>query len=148
MFPAKGIEDLAERFGARNVSRAEWTHEAHLAVGLWHVARFGADEALSRLRSGIRALNETIGVANTPAGGYHETITQAYVVLIAAFLRRRGVALPAPDRDVQGDVDALLQDPLAARAALFDYWSRERLMATAARMGWVEPDVRALPRTW
>ena len=145
MVPAKGIEDLAERFGARNVSRAEWTHEAHLAVGLWYVARYGADEAFARLRVGIRALNEANGVANTPTGGYHETITHAYVVLIATFLERRGVTLRSPDRDVQCEVDALLQGPLADRAVLFEHWSRERLMSPEARAGWVEPDVRALP---
>lgn len=146
MFRQGGIEDLVARFGARNVSRAEWTHEAHLAVGLWHVARFGADEALARLRWGIRALNEANGVANTPAGGYHETITRAYVVLIAAFLQRRGVATPSADRDIQRDVDALLRDPLADRAVLLHYWSRERLMSTEARVGWVEPDVDTMPR--
>ena len=57
MFPEGGIEDLARRFQARDVSRAEWTHEAHLAVGLWHVARFGAAEALQ-----LRAQLLPIGV--------------------------------------------------------------------------------------
>jgi hypothetical protein len=37
-----GIEHLAERFAARAIPKKEWTHEEYLAMGLWHVARFGA----------------------------------------------------------------------------------------------------------
>ena len=146
MFLERDVESLARRFLALEVSRAEWTHQAHLAVGLWHVARFGTADALIRLRAGIRALNESNGVANTPGGGYHETITHAYVVLIGRFLTSRGLAQPSQTRDVQGDVDALLLDPLAGRAALFDYWSRERLLSAQARAEWVDPDLAALPR--
>lgn len=147
MFPEQGIDAFARRFQARDVSRAEWTHEAHLAVGLWHVARFGAGEALARLRTGIRALNETNGVANTATGGYHETITHAYVILIDAFLAARGVTSPSQDRDVQDDVEALLGDALADRSALLRYWSRERLLSSEARASWLDPDrVPLLPR--
>jgi len=144
MTAERDIEVLAQRFQAKAVSRAEWTHEAHLAIGLWHVARFGAVEALARLRDGIRALNEANGVANTATGGYHETITHAYVVLIERFLVRRGLAAAAPG-NLQGEVDALLADPLADRAALFAYWTRDTLLSPQARAGWVEPDLAALP---
>ncbi|MDX2167626.1 MAG: hypothetical protein SF182_11205, partial [Deltaproteobacteria bacterium] len=58
------LEDLIARFQARTLPHAEWTHRAHLAVGTWHVLRFGPDEALRRLRSGIRALNDAHGTPN------------------------------------------------------------------------------------
>jgi hypothetical protein len=41
------LEDLVRRFAERSLPKAEWTHAAHLAVGLWHVSRYGRDEALA-----------------------------------------------------------------------------------------------------
>ena len=36
----------------------------------------------------------------------------------------------------------LVADPLARRGALFEYSSREALLSTTERRGWVEPDRR------
>ena len=41
-----------------------------------------------RLRSGIRRLNESHGGVNSATDGYHETITAAYVQLLAQYLER------------------------------------------------------------
>ena len=79
-------DDLAARFGTCRIPKAQWTHQAHLVVGLWHVHRFGGDEAMTRLRTGIRRLNEHHGTPNSTTGGYHETITGAYVQLLSAYL--------------------------------------------------------------
>ena len=68
---------VAARFAALTLPKHEWTHAAHLTVGVWHVDRYGAADALTRLRAGIRRLNESHGNVNTPASGYHETITAA-----------------------------------------------------------------------
>ena len=132
-------EALAERFTARTFTKEEWTHVSHLTVGAWHVDRFGATEALSMLRDGIKRLNVSLGGANTPSSGYHETITAAYVTLIAAFLD----ACP-PDLPLAVRVDRLLASPVAERDILFSFWSRERLMSTDARARWVEPDLGPL----
>src|SRR5688572_21330050 len=35
------LDDLVMRFVERSLPKAEWTHAAHLAVGLWHVRRYG-----------------------------------------------------------------------------------------------------------
>jgi hypothetical protein len=109
-------------------------------MGAWHVARFGPAQALERLRTGIRALNDAHGTINSDTGGYHETITDAYVRLIAAFLRAR----PAGE-EIDASVAALLASPLAARDALLRHYSPERLFSVAARRGWVEPDLNLLP---
>ena len=131
--------DLAARFTALTLPKEEWTHAAHLTVGLWHVDRYGAAEALTRLRSGIRRLNESHGNVNTPTSGYHETITAAYVTLLAAYLD----ACP-PGLSLAARVERLLAGPLAARDMLFTFYTRERLMSTDARARWVEPDLGPL----
>jgi len=134
------IAELAARFEAASIPRAEWTHEAHLVVGAWHVHRFGADGALARLRAGIRRLNEANGVANTATDGYHETITAAYVRLLARALVDLGADAPLAER-----VAALLASPLGGKAALARHYSREVLMSPRARAEWVPPDREPLP---
>jgi hypothetical protein len=109
-----------------------------MVIGLWHVQRYGAGEALARLRSGIRRLNESHGGVNTQMRGYHETITVAYVRLLAQFLEA-GPAAPLPDR-----VAALLDSPLAAKRMLSAFYSTDHLMSTIARAQWVEPDLAPL----
>ncbi len=136
---AAAIDDLVARFRARTLPHAEWTHHAHLTVGAWHVERYGPDEALARLRVGIRSLNDAHGTANTATSGYHETVTRAYVVLLAEFLAASAADVPLAER-----VRRLLAGPLAARDVLLAFYSRERLMSARARAEWVEPDLMAL----
>lgn len=104
--------------------------------GTWD--RYGAADALVRLRDGIRRLNLSIGGANTPSSGYHETITAAYVTLLAALLDTCP-ELPLADRIVR-----LLTSPLADRDMLFTFYSRERLLSIDARARWVDPDLAPL----
>ena len=82
------LDDLVRRFNACAVPRTEWTHQAHLAVGLWHVSQYKRKDALQRLRAGITRLNESNGVVNSATGGYHETVTRAYVALLSDFAAR------------------------------------------------------------
>lgn len=128
------LDDLVSRFHARTLPKSEWTHQAHLAVGTWHVHRLGPDEALLRLRSGIRQLNDAHGTPNTDSSGYHETITRAYVILLADFMTARDGETAA------ACAQALLASPLARRDALLTFYSKERLMSVAARREWVEAD--------
>ena len=137
--PAVDPAALASRFIALTLPKEEWTHAAHLTVGLWHVDRHGAAEALPRLRDGIRRLNESHGNVNTPTSGYHETITAAYVTLLAAYLDACPPGLPLAAR-----VARLLAGPLAARDMLFTFYSRDHLMSNEARARWVDPDLGPL----
>ena len=134
------LEALAARFETAAIPAAEWTHHAHLTVGTWHVARYGPDAALERMRAGIRRLNAAHGTIDSATRGYHETITCAYVRLLAAFLATRPAGEP-----LAATITALLAGPLAARDALARHYSRERLLSIAARRGWIEPDLAPLP---
>jgi adenylate kinase family enzyme len=132
------VDDLAARFQACAIPESAWTHAAHLVVGLWHVHRYGAEEALTRLRAGIRRLNESHGGVNNEMRGYHETITVCYVRLLAQFLDA-GRGMPLADL-----VTRLLDSPLAAKRMLSSFYSTDRLMSTTARAHWVEPDLALL----
>jgi hypothetical protein len=133
------LDDLVARFRARTLPKHEWTHLAHLAVGTWHVHEHGPDRALELLRHGITRLNEAHGTVNGDNSGYHETVTRAYVRLLSAFIRTQdGLA-------VADCVQALLVSPLAEKAALLRYYSKDILTSVSARKAWVEPDVESLP---
>ena len=133
------VDGLATRFAACRIPHEEWTHQAHLAVGMWHVDRYGADEALTRLRVGIRRLNDSHGTPNSATRGYHETITRAYVQLLAEFLETCPPAMSLTERVAQ-----LLDSPVASKDALLRFYSREHLMSAQARAAWVEPDILPL----
>jgi len=133
------LDELAARFQTLAIPRQEWTHAAHLRVGAWHVHHLGADGALERLRAGIRALNDSHGTPNTETSGYHETVTAAYVRLLDAFLASFAAEVPLEER-----VRALDDGPLADRAVLLRFWSKELLMSPLARRTWVPPDLAPL----
>jgi hypothetical protein len=133
------LDELARQFNMKEIPSRLWTHGAHLAVGLWHVDHYGPDDALRRLRHGIRSLNEHYGNQNTESAGYHETITRAQVALLADFLRRSDSSAPLIERYAQ-----LMACPLADRSLLLRFYSREHLMSNRARAVWTEPDVAAL----
>ena len=133
------VDDLATRFRARAIPHAEWTHREHLIVGAWHVHHHGREGALDRMRAGIRALNDAHGTPNSPTRGYHETITGAYVTLLAEVLAGSAPADPLAER-----VARILASPLADKDVLFRYWSRELLLSPAARAAWIAPDLAPL----
>lgn len=138
------LNDLVTGFANRTLREEEWTHEAHLRVGLWHVATLGAERALPALRQQIAALNESFGHQNTATSGYHETITAAYVLLTARWYadwmqrEENGAASMAQA------ADAIVHSPLAKRDVLLRYWSKDCLMSETARARWVEPDIAPL----
>jgi hypothetical protein len=136
---ARSLADLVAAFRSCTLPHEEWTHDAHLRVGAWHVHEHGADDALTMLRSGIRRLNDHHGTPNSPTSGYHETITIAYVRLIAAFLSSFDEKVPLERR-----VEVLVAGPLAERSVLLGFWSRELLMSARARAEWVPPDLAPL----
>jgi hypothetical protein len=133
------LDELVRHFCAGTLPKAEWTHQAHLRVGAWHVHHHGPEQALGLLRQRIRALNDRHGTPNSPTSGYHETITAAYVRLLATFLAS------GPGPALEARVETLLASALAQPPALLRFWSRARLMSPEARATWVEPDLAPLP---
>lgn len=128
---------LVAAFLDRTLPKAQWTHESHLRVGLWHVLTYGPDEAMQRLRREIRTYNEVTGTANTTSGGYHETITRFYVWLMDAYLAQ------AETRPID-ELAAELIARFGQRNLPLTYYSKELLFSAQARAQWFEPDLRPL----
>ena len=132
-------EDLVAAFGDRSLPKEQWTHEAHLRVGLWHLLHHSPDDALALVRQRIIAYNEAVGVENSDSSGYHETITRFFLHEISRFLRT------ADGRRPIDDLAAELIQWLGDKDTPLHYYSRARLMSVEARRTWVEPDLRPLP---
>jgi len=133
------LDRLVTNFCSTTLPKADWTHAAHLTIGMWHAHRYGPDEALSRLRVGIRRLNDRHGTINSTISGYHETITRAYVQLLSQFLKGCPQELPFLDR-----LSCLLGSQLADKTALVHFYSGEVLASASARAEWLEPDLAPL----
>lgn len=129
---------IARAFCDRTLPKAEWTHAAHLRVGLWHLLQFPADHALDLLRDRIQAYNIASGGANTDSSGYHETITRFYVWQIDRFVNQADLAASLDELAGQ------LLEQHGDRELPLRYWSRDRLMSRDARRDWVAPDLRPL----
>jgi hypothetical protein len=138
MTPASPSEVVAA-FRARTLTHAEWTHAAHLTVGAWYVHEHGAAEALVRLREEIRRLNDAHGTVNSATSGYHETITAAFVRLLA-----EGLSSCAPEVPLERRIETLLAGPPGSSRVLLSFWSKELLMSPRARAEWVAPDLAPL----
>lgn len=94
----------------------------------------------AELPSIISRYNESVGGVNSDTEGYHDTITRAYLRGIRLFLDEADSTRPVHDL-----VNELLMSPMGRRDWPLRFWSKERLMSVAARRGWVEPDLAAMP---
>jgi len=135
---------IAEAFNDCTLPEPEWSHEAHLRVGLWHLLRYPRAEALERLRVGIRRFNTACGIANTDSSGYHETITRFYVAIISHFLEQSDEPAAATDASIDQLAEKLIAT-YGEKHLPFDYYSRDRLMSVLARRQGIEPDLKPLP---
>ncbi|MGD9723177.1 MAG: hypothetical protein AB7O59_17730 [Pirellulales bacterium] len=133
------IERVVQEFGDGTLPCAQWTHAAHLTVGLWYLRDSPPHEALDRVREAIKRYNAHCGRVDSPTGGYHETLTRFYLWLIGRYLNG------LPDcSDWLAVTNGLLAHDDAGRDAALRYYTRERLMSAEARSGWVPPDLLAL----
>jgi len=135
-------DQIVRGFLSRTLPITQWTHHAHLRVGLWHVLQCGAVRSLGLLRDRISAYNESTGVANTDRSGYHETLTRFYVGLIDSFSRR--VDRLQPFEELARELIAGYGD----RELPLRFYSRERLFSVPARRSWLPPDLTPLPDGW
>ena len=130
--------ELLRRFEDCTLPREEWTHAAHLTVALWHLLQFDWPEAVARVRARIKRYNAAHGIATTPTGGYHETLTIFWLRTVRAYLE-----------DDRNEARALvhLANELAAthdKGLPLSHYTRERLFSPEARAAWVEPDLKSL----
>lgn len=130
------IEHIGEGLVARTLPRAEWTHEAHLAACTWIMTACPTLVAERDLPGIISAYNESVGGVNSDTEGYHETITQTFILGI-----RRHLATRPVDESLTACVNALLAGPYGRRDWPLTLYSKARLFSVEARRRYLPPDL-------
>lgn len=136
----KEFESIVNGFRTKTLPLSEWTHEAHLITGLWHVAELGYEKALAEMRSNIPAYNESTGGMNTDSGGYHDTITVFWIWLLNEFWNRYSVN----EQPFETVCNQFLQSRYSDRTNAFVFYSKDYLFSKKARRENVEPDIQPL----
>ena len=137
---AAEIEHIGEGLLARTLSRAEWTHEAHLAATTYLLLRRPDVEIDKELPGIIRRFNESVGGVNSDTEGYHETITRAFLHGVRLFLSEAD-----PSEPLHELVNELLLSPMGRRDWALRFYSPAKLFSVEARRAFVPPDVAAFP---
>lgn len=131
------VRRIGEGLLDRTLPRADWTHEAHLAACFWLLTERHDIDLPRELPGIIRRYNEAVGGVNDATQGYHETLTQLYILGV----RRFAAGDAAGNGPLFARVNALLRGPVGRRDWPLRFYSRERLFSVEARLGWVEPDL-------
>ena len=129
------VEGVVRAFESCALPPAEFNHREHLVVALCYLLRMGDDEALSRLRARLGRYVEAHGISPSL---YHETITVFWLRRVRAFAGRKALG-----GDLAGMANALAEECGGSRL-VFDYYSKDLIDSDAARLGWVEPDLKPL----
>lgn len=132
-------EEHLRQFEDQSLPLEHWNHRAHLKVAYLYLLRLSFEEALGRVRAGIRAYNAAHGIVDSPTGGYHETMTCAWFQLVHTTLRQFG---PAASADAFFDA----QSQLNGKRVLLLFYSRDLIMSAPAKASFVAPDLAPLPQ--
>ncbi|MEZ4980199.1 MAG: hypothetical protein R2769_01145 [Saprospiraceae bacterium] len=136
LFPIEDGEKIVEGFLQKNLPEEDWTHEAHLIVGLYFLCYF-EKSALAEMRINLPEYNVSIGKTNTEQSGYHETMTWFWMTYIYNYFNENFDGI----KWNQESLDELLDSELLTeRNAWREYYSDELMMSINARQNLVPPD--------
>ena len=128
--------DFLRAFESCALTRAEWTHQAHVRMAWLYLSREPLDIALPKIRDGIQKLNQSHGNVI----GYHETITAVYTRLILAGINAM------PPQATFAEFCAAHPELLDREARVFlRHYRKETIQSQRAREEYVEPEIEPLP---
>jgi hypothetical protein len=121
------------------LQKTEWTHGAHVAAAASYLFGSTVEAVLPQMRARISAFNLSVGGANTPTSGYHETLTHFWLVIVAELLLQRQ---PRSRLEAARQAVAVFGQ---ARTLHTLYYSGDVVKDSAARLQWRTPDLLLLP---
>jgi hypothetical protein len=135
----ESLDRFLDAFFHHTLPKPQWTHAAHVTLAACLLHRDDVPSVLPIVRNAIRSYNVSVGTENTDTSGYHETLTVFWLRVVAQSLRQ----VPSASR-LQA-VRGVVATYGAERALHRLYYSIDIVTCTAARLAWVEPDVKPLP---
>lgn len=134
-----GVNSLVKKFEDKNLSSECWHHRQHLVVAYWYLTAFPLPEAIEKLREGIQKFNNAKGVAQTPTGGYHDTLTIFFARSMESFLKNLN-----PQLSFSQKLERVLERFDNFKAVTGEYYSTALINSWEARTSWVPPDLKKL----
>jgi len=160
-------DEFLQQFEACTLPYVHWTHRAHLRVAYIYLTRLGLEGAVPKVTAGIRAYNRSQGIVDTPTSGYHETMTAAWLHLVAAMLAEYGPTGSVEESQTEAPPGAQEASPgagapapplspaerfleaqpqLRAKKLLRLFYSRERFCSPEAKYAFLPPDLTPFPK--
>jgi len=130
--------DLLEQFEACTLPASQWTHRAHVRIAYLYLDRHDFDEAMERLRIGLKRFNPK-NLPETATTGYNETMTRAFLQIVYTMKTVCG-------RDFENsDAFCDAHPELLSKHILRLFYSPARCVHPDAKTSFVEPDLAPLP---
>lgn len=139
-FENLGDPEFLASFEDCRIGHADWTHRCHVRLAWLALEGRSLPEAIGFARAGIQRLNASHGTPESLERGYHETVTAAWIQIVAAIRQHYGAGA-----DSRAFCDA--QPQLLSSKLLRLYYSRARIISAEAKRTFVAPDLAPLPRT-
>ncbi len=127
-------QEFVEAFFSGTLPNKQFHHPDHLRLTWLMLSRHGRELGARKVTDGIRHF----AAAHGHGFRYHETMTQFWIRLVDHVRTARP--------QIKSFEEFLSAFPAALDKNLpFRHWSREVMMSSTARAGWVEPDLVPLP---
>ena len=131
----ENAEQLVQKFETGTLPKREWTHEAHLIVGLKMYLTYG-QTAFPEMKKRIIRFNESVGTINSESSGYHETLTVFWLWAIKQFCDEKNITT----FDVDAIDELIFYEPLTQRKLVEEYYSEAILLLPEARRRFARSD--------
>jgi transketolase len=133
-------EDFLAQFESTAWPYLEWYHRQHIKVAYLYLRKYPFAQAQARVRERIKAFNAAKKVPESLTGGYHDTMTQAWMHLVHFTLCEYGAA---------ADADTFYEQhpQLWNQKALRFYYTKERFLTPEAKEKFVVPDITPFPQS-
>ncbi len=131
------------QFEACTLSVEQCTHRAHVKVAWLYLRAHPLEDAIDRIRTGIKAYNTANDVADGPGMGYNETVTHAFMHIVHATMQAYGELFPVKTADEFCDI----HPHLLQRSLIRIFYSPDgRPDLAAEKTRFIEPDMCDRPR--
>jgi len=125
------IAAVVQGFESCMTPAGDFTHRAHVTVGVWYLSQGPFAGALEQMRASLFRFLDHHQVDRMK---YHETLTIFWLKLA-----RHRIDEQDPGCSLLEITNSVIQS-IGNSKTVFDYYSEERLLSDEARHGWVEPD--------
>ena len=124
------MSDLLEKFVDTTLPADQFHHQQHVQVAWLFVQKYGMPLAISEFTAAIKRFADAKGAT----GLYHETITWAFLLLIADRQARQ-------PRETWQEFETANADLLSWKPSILDrYYSKELLASDLAKRTFLMPD--------